>query len=98
MKISDIKLLEFAEIFTFSSPAPVVSVLANIAHNATSSLIWRNVKPCMMSYSAKNLSLKIVYNKRKFLNMPFISSREAKKVYFIHGFATYEICILCFTR
>ena len=34
-----IKLSGFAEIFTFSTPAPMVSVLADIAHYATSSLI-----------------------------------------------------------
>ena len=34
-----IKLSEFAEIFTFSTSAPMVSVLAVIAHYATSSLL-----------------------------------------------------------
>ena len=34
-----VKLSGFAEIFTFSSPAPVVSVLAKMAHCATSPLI-----------------------------------------------------------
>ena len=38
-KILIIKWPEFAEIFTFSTPAPMVSVLADIAHCATSSLI-----------------------------------------------------------
>ena len=38
-KILVIKLLGFAEIFTFSTPALVVSVLADIAHYATTSLI-----------------------------------------------------------
>ena len=33
------KLSGFAEIFTFSTPAPIVSVLAVITHYATSSLI-----------------------------------------------------------
>ena len=32
----EIKLSGLAAIFTFSTPAPMVSVLANIAHNATS--------------------------------------------------------------
>ena len=27
------------------------------------------------------------------MNMPFISSREARNVYFIYDFATHEICI-----
>ena len=40
----------------------------------------------MPSFSAKNLArFKIVYNKKKIqifgMNMPFISSREAKKMY-----------------
>ena len=34
-----IQLLGFAEIFTFSTPAPVVSILADTAHFATPSLI-----------------------------------------------------------
>ena len=38
-KILVIKLSGFAEVFIFSTPAPVVSVLAYIAHYATSLLI-----------------------------------------------------------
>ena len=38
-----IKLLGFAESFTFSTTAPMVSVLADMAHYATSSLISRNL-------------------------------------------------------
>ena len=38
-KIFVIKLSGFAEFFTFSIPAPVVSVLADIGHYAMSSLI-----------------------------------------------------------
>ena len=38
-KILAIILLGFAEFFTFSTPAPMVSVLADIARYATSSLI-----------------------------------------------------------
>ena len=34
-----IKLSNFAEIFTFSTPAPVVSVLTDMAHYATPSSI-----------------------------------------------------------
>ena len=34
----------------------MVLVLADMAHYAMSSLIWRNVGTCMTSYSAKNLS------------------------------------------
>ena len=41
------KLSGFAEIFTFSIPAHMVSVLAVIAHYATSSLICRNVRTCI---------------------------------------------------
>ena len=48
-------LWAFAEIFTFSTPAPVVSVLADIARYATSSLIRCNVRTCMTSFSARNL-------------------------------------------
>ena len=35
----NLKMSGFAEIFTFSSPAPVVSVLVDIAYYAASSLI-----------------------------------------------------------
>ena len=60
-------LSEFAEIFTFSTPALMVSVLAVIEHYATSSLIRRNVRACMTSFSAKNLlRLKLYLIKRKF--------------------------------
>ena len=38
-KILVIKLSGFAETFTFSTPAPVVSVLADMAHYAMSSSI-----------------------------------------------------------
>ena len=62
-----IKLSGFAEMFTFSTPAPMVSVLAGIAHYATSSLIWRKVGTCMTSFSAKNQpGLKLYIIKRKF--------------------------------
>ena len=55
----------FAEIFTFST-APMVSVLAVIAHYATSSLILRNVRMCMTTFSAKNQPrLKLYIIKRK---------------------------------
>ena len=71
----------------------MVSALADNAHYQTSSLIWRNVRPRMMSFR-----LKIVYNKKKIqifvMNMPFISSREARK----YIFATHEICTFRFTR
>ena len=93
----------FAAIFTFSTPALMVSVLALIVHYATSSLIWRNVRTCMTSFTAqKSATLKIVYNKKKIqifgMNMPLISSREARKCIFLRGFATHEICIFRFTR
>ena len=45
-----IKCSGFAEIFSISTPA--VSVLANMAYYATSSLIWHNVTTCMTSYNA----------------------------------------------
>ena len=32
------------------------------------------------------------------MNMPFISSSEAKNAYFMSGEATHEICIFRFTR
>ena len=52
----------------------------------------------MTSFTAKNLSglkLNIKLKKTQILgmNMPFISSREARKKYSICGFATHEICI-----
>ena len=59
-----IKLSRFVEIFSFSTPAPMVTDLADIARNATPSLIWRNVQTCITSFSAKNLSCII---KRKFI-------------------------------
>ena len=82
-----IKLPGFAKIFTFSTPALMVSVLAVIVHYAKSSLIWRNVRTCIMSFTAqKSVTLKIVYNKKKIqifgMNMPFISSGEARKCIF----------------
>ena len=54
----------------------------------------------MMSFSAnKSVTVKMVYNKKKIqffgINMPFISSREARKCIF--HFATHEICIFRFT-
>ena len=72
----------FAEIFTFSTPALMVSVLAGIVHYATSSSILHNVQTCITSFTAKkSVTLKMVYNKKKIqifgINMPFISSREA---------------------
>ena len=82
-----IKLLGFAEIFTFSTSARMVSVLVVIVHYATSSLISRNVRTFMTSFTAKkSVMLKMVYNKKKIqmfgMNMPFISSREARKCIF----------------
>ena len=82
-----IELSGFAEIFTFSTPALMVSVLAVIVHYATSSLIRHNVRTYMTSFTAKkSVTLKIVYNKKKIqifgMNMPFISSREARKSIF----------------
>ena len=60
-KILVIKLSGFAEIFTFSTPAPVVLVLADMAHSAMSSLIGRNVRKCMKSYSTKkSVTIKII--------------------------------------
>ena len=78
-KILIIKLSGFAEIFTLSSPAPMFSVLANIAHYATSSLIWRNVWTYMMPSSAKNLSR---------LKMYIIKGGYS---YFCHEYAIYFI-------
>ena len=71
-----------AEVFTFSTPALMVSVLAGIVHYVTSSLILHNVRTCMTSFTAKkSVTLKMVYNKKKIqifgINMTFISSREA---------------------
>ena len=80
-----IKLSGFAEIFIFSTPASMVSGLDVIAHYATSSLIWRNVRSCMTSFSAKNLLLlKLNIIKRIFflINMAFISFREVRKCIF----------------
>ena len=62
----------------------MVSVLADMAHYATSLIIWRNVRTCMTSYNTKtSVTLKSVYNKKKIqilvMNMPFISSSEARK-------------------
>ena len=57
---------EFAEIFILSTPGPMVSVLADILHYATSLLIRRNVRTCMTSFSVKNLSPLKLYIKRKF--------------------------------
>ena len=77
------KLSGFAEIFTFSTPAPVVSILADIAHFAMSSLIWRNVWMCMRSFIAKYLSrLKLnIIEKSNFWNeyAICISPHEARK-------------------
>ena len=62
-----IKLLRFPEIFTFPTPAHVVSGLVDNAHYATSSLIWCYVRTCMTSFSAKNLPrLKLNIIKRNF--------------------------------
>ena len=77
----------FAEIFTFSTPAPMGFSFADIERYATSSLKWRIVRTYMTSFSAKNsVTLKSVYNKKKIqifgMNMPFISSREARKCIF----------------
>ena len=75
-----IHLSGFAKIITFSTSAPMVSVLADIARYVTSSFIGRNVRTCVMSFSAKkSVALKIVYNKKKIqifeTNMAFILSR-----------------------
>ena len=73
------KLSLSAEIFIFSSPAPIVSA----AHYRTSPLIWRSVRPRKTSFSAKNtscLKLYIIIKIHFFgMNMPFFSSREARK-------------------
>ena len=76
------KISRFDEIFTFYTPAPVVSVLAD-----------RHImqRSGMRSYSAKkSVALKIVYNKKKIqffgMNVPFISS-EAKNTYLMSDFA-----------
>ena len=72
-----IKLSGFAEIFTFSTPALMVSVLAVIVHYATSSLRGHNVRTYMTPFTAqKAVMLKVVYNKKKIqifgMNIPFI--------------------------
>ena len=83
-----IKFSGFAEIFTFFTPALMVSVLAANVHYATSSLIRRNVRTYMTSFSVKLLTvtLTFVYNRKKIhffgMNMPFISSCEARKCIF----------------
>ena len=76
---------------------------ANIERYATSSLKWRNVRTCMTSFSAKNLSrLKVYIIKRKFIFLEWICYLfhlvKRENVYFIRGFATHEICIFHFTR
>ena len=88
-KILVIKLSGFAETFTFSTPAPVVSVLADMAHYAMSSSIWHNVRTCMTwrhIVQKRSVTLKIVYNKKKIqifiMNMPFISSHEVRESIF----------------
>ena len=81
-----IKLSGFAEIFTYST---MVSVLAYSAHYATSSLIWRNVWMCMMPFSAKSVTLKIIYIKKENLNcchkyaIYFISWSEKRYISFV---------------
>ena len=66
-KMLVIKLSGFAEIFTVSTPALMVSVLAVIVHYATSSLIRHKMRTCMASFTAKNLlRLKLYIIKRKF--------------------------------
>ena len=77
-------LLGFAEIFTFSTPAPMGFSFVDIERYATSSLKGHNVRTCMTSFSAKkSVTLKIVYNKKNIqffgMNLPLISSREARK-------------------
>ena len=77
-----IKFSGFAEIFTFSSPALMVSVLAVI--------VLIKLTQCANVYAViyrkKSVTLIIVYNKKKIqifgMNMPFISSREARKCIF----------------
>ena len=75
-KVLELICQVFAEICTFSTPAPMVSVLANIARYATSSLILRNVRACMAPISAKYcLKLYIIKKAQIFgMNMPLISS------------------------
>ena len=100
-----IKLSRFAEIFTFSTPALMVSAWAVIVHYATSSLMWRNVRTCMTSFTAKKKNLlrfKLYIIKRKFKFLEWICHLfhlvKRENVYFIRGFATREICIFRFTR
>ena len=93
----------FAEIFTFSTPAPIGFSFADIERYATSSLKWRNVRTRMTSFSAKNLArLKVYIIKRKFSFLEWICHAfhlvKRENVYFIRGFATHEICIFRFTR
>ena len=79
MKILLIKLEGFAKIFPFSTPAPVVSNLADMAYYIMSSFV-RNVRTCITSF----VTLKRVYNKKKsnlVMNMPLISLREARNEY-----------------
>ena len=70
-KILVIKLSGFAEIFTFSTPAPMVSVLADIANNATSSLISSSearkfiFHPWRMHFSFHSMKL-MAYSFQKF--------------------------------
>ena len=85
--------------FHFSTPAPMVSVLAVIANYATSSLIWCNVPTCMISFSAKNQPrLKIYIKKRQFSFLEWkchlFHHVKRENVYFIRG---VEICIFSFT-
>ena len=82
-----INLSGFAEIFTFSTPAPLNFSFADIERNATSPFKRRDVRTCMTSFNAENLSrLKLYIIKRKFTfwneYMPFISSREGRKCIF----------------
>ena len=76
----------------------MISALADIAHYQTSSFIWRNVRPRITSFSAKNQSCLILYIiKRKFKFLLLICHLfhlvKRVNVYFIPGFATHEICI-----
>ena len=66
--ILEMKLSGFAEVFIFLTPAPVVSVFSS----------------CLTSYCKTICYASNLYLIQFFvMNMTFISSREAKNVYFI---------------
>ena len=83
-------------LFTFSTPAPMVSVLSNIAHCATSSLIQRNVRTCMTSFRAKNLSrIKLYIIKRILYAIYFLSLSEKLYISFV---ASPQMKYACFAQ